>query len=189
MGGWSLVRDVLAEDYAIGQAFSQAGLQVIHAPEVLFTYNRHWPLARFVNRHLRWGQMRRRVCLGAYLCEPLFNPGALFVLAALSPAAARRRAGLVPAGCGLGIALKFRADRLLWRRMRGEDAPAAGHAAGAAQGPAGAGPVGGGRGSPDHRLAGQRPAGGSRLARCSARPAFGRRRDRPAEAVDRLEAV
>jgi ceramide glucosyltransferase len=123
VGGWALVRDVLAEDYAIGKAFSQAGLQVIHAPAVLFTYNRHWPLARFVNRHLRWGQMRRRVCLGAYLCEPLFNPGALFVLTALFASIRADGPSWILPACGLGIALKFRADRLLWKRMRGEDAP------------------------------------------------------------------
>jgi hypothetical protein len=67
--------------------------------------------------------MRRRVCLGAYLCEPLFNPGALFVLTALSAALRADQPSWILPACGLGVALKFRADRLLWKRMRGEDAP------------------------------------------------------------------
>lgn len=123
VGGWGLVRDILAEDYAIGEAFSRAGLQVIHAPEVLFTFNRRWPLSRFVNRHLRWGQMRRRVCLGAYLGESLFNPAPLFlVAAALAGAAGRGPSWLVPV-CALGITLRLWADCRAWRRMRGEPAP------------------------------------------------------------------
>jgi ceramide glucosyltransferase len=188
VGGWSLVRDVLAEDYAIGKAFSQTGLQVIHAPEVLFTYNRHWPLARFVNRHLRWGQMRRRVCLGAYLCEPLFNPGAIFVLAAVAAALSRDLPGWFLPACGLGIALKFRADRLLWRRMRGEDAPLRAMLLSLPKDllVLGLWAVATVRRTIDWRGNVLLVGPGSRLQRP---PTFGRRRDRSDEAVDRLEAV
>jgi ceramide glucosyltransferase len=123
VGGWGMVRDVLAEDYAIGQAFSRAGLQVIHAPEVLFTFNRHWPLGRFVNRHLRWGQMRRRVCPGAYLCEPLFSPGALLVLSAALGAASGRGPSWLAVACALGIAIGLWTDARAWQRLRGEPVP------------------------------------------------------------------
>ena len=123
VGGWGLVRDILAEDYAIGEAFRRSGLQVIHASQVLFTFNRRWPLSRFVNRHLRWGQMRRRVCLGAYLGEWLFNPAPILLLAAtLGVALGRAPSWLIPV-CGLGITLRLWADCRAWRRMRSEPAP------------------------------------------------------------------
>jgi ceramide glucosyltransferase len=41
-----------------------------------------WSVARFLERHLRWGQMRRRVGLPNFLGELLFNP-VLFVALAL----------------------------------------------------------------------------------------------------------
>jgi ceramide glucosyltransferase len=123
IGGWSAVRDVLAEDYLIGNAFQVAGRRVAVSPQLVTTHNERWPVERFVNRHLRWGQMRRRVCVPAYLLEPLFNPHALFVaLALVALATGTMTAVMLPLAL-LGMAARMAADRALLQRVRGGDAP------------------------------------------------------------------
>jgi ceramide glucosyltransferase len=118
VSGWGSVRDLLAEDYAIGHAFERAGFRVTVSPHVVYNYNHGWQLSRFVNRHMRWGQMRRRTSLPAYLLEPLFNPSALFVLAVLVAATGDALSSTLLGLALGGVGLRLFTDWRLLRRMR-----------------------------------------------------------------------
>jgi ceramide glucosyltransferase len=121
LGGLRAVRNVLAEDFLIGRMYELAGYRVALSPYLVKCVNDGWTVERFLNRHLRWAQMRRRIAPAAYLGELLLNPVlwitlATALLCATGPAPDPRLLAIAAAG----IAVKCASDSLVCRRLRGK---------------------------------------------------------------------
>lgn len=74
IGGFSAVKDVLAEDYLIGKKIEAAGKKVLLSHYIIKNVNQYWGIRKFLNRHIRWGKLRWRIGGFRYLSELIGNP-------------------------------------------------------------------------------------------------------------------
>ncbi len=74
VGGFDEVQDVLAEDYILGHKLRQSGRVVALSSHRLPVVTGRAPLHHFFNRHVRWGQMRRRISPFFFVAELTANP-------------------------------------------------------------------------------------------------------------------
>ncbi|MCH2108599.1 MAG: glycosyltransferase [Polyangiaceae bacterium] len=82
-GGLASVQDILAEDYILGSRIRKLGHQVALCADPLTVTTGQCSLQHFLNRHVRWGQMRRRISPFFFLAELIANPTPFFLTALL----------------------------------------------------------------------------------------------------------
>ncbi|WP_333655849.1 ceramide glucosyltransferase [Dissulfurispira sp.] len=74
IGGFKAVKDVLAEDYVIGERIHKMGKKVVLSNYAINNVNEYWGIRRFLNRHTRWGKLRWRLGGIKYISELIGNP-------------------------------------------------------------------------------------------------------------------
>ncbi len=74
LGGFTTVKDVLAEDYVIGRMFHEAGYKVRLTKTPIHNVVRTASVETFFARHVRWGMIRVRLVPLAFALEPLSIP-------------------------------------------------------------------------------------------------------------------
>ena len=114
IGGFASVRNLLAEDQAIGLRVRKAGYSIRLSHHVIRNVNRHRSFRWFLNRHSRWFKIRRRLAPATFLVEPALNLTTVGLVWALSGDSGLAWGGLVVL-VGLGMAR----DALQARRLTG----------------------------------------------------------------------
>jgi len=74
IGGFSSMKNFLAEDQILGKKFKRLGKKVILSNHLVTSNNSKRPLTKFFSRNLRWSQMRMQLGGLGYLSEMLVNP-------------------------------------------------------------------------------------------------------------------
>lgn len=114
LGGWAAVKDVLAEDYVLGQwTTKRLGKRVAVVPHPVFNVSLKKGVGDFYRRYLRWSVIQRTsITLPTYLGQALLNPIPLALLGLLL--APSRWGGLAVLGvAGAKMAVDVTAFRLL----------------------------------------------------------------------------
>ncbi len=102
VGGFASVRNLLAEDQAIGVKVRKAGYRLRLSHHVIHNVNISRDFRWFLNRHSRWFKIRRRMAFPAFIIEPLANLSVVGLVWALSDDSGVAWGGLLGL-VGLGI--------------------------------------------------------------------------------------
>ena len=114
IGGFDAVKNVLAEDYVIGERMHKKGARIITSGHVINAVNHSRTMKQFLKRHARWGKLRWKLGVIGYCAEIISN--AVFI-ACLSLVVL----GPTPRSIALAVAvffLKIMGDYSLGKRIR-----------------------------------------------------------------------
>jgi ceramide glucosyltransferase len=120
LGGWHRYKDLLSDDYLVGQDFQRAGLKVALSPYRVRVATSGRSLKDFWKRHIRWAQIRRSLTPGPFFLEPLLVTP--LWIAALVLAASWGDATLtlsLAAFATTAVLGRYALDALLIRKLRG----------------------------------------------------------------------
>lgn len=115
VGGLEYVRDILCEDFILGQRYQEAGKKVVLSCTAVENVNQDIDVTQFLARHSRWFKMTAVIHRGGFVAQLFANPVALLL------------AALVASGFDAGVALALAAavgvklvgDAFLMWRTRG----------------------------------------------------------------------
>ena len=113
-GGFAGVRNLLAEDQALGVRIRKAGYSLRLSHHVIENVNHARGFRWFLNRHSRWYKIRRQMVLPAFLIEPLTNLTTVGLVWALSA-----ESGIAWGGLLILVGLGMLRDAAHCHRLRG----------------------------------------------------------------------
>jgi ceramide glucosyltransferase len=73
IGGFEVVRNVLAEDYVLGTLMHNRGKRVVTSGYLVNAVNHHRTMKQFLKRHGRWGKLRWKLERTGYFSEIMTN--------------------------------------------------------------------------------------------------------------------
>lgn len=115
VGGLEGLRDLLAEDFLLGERMHRSGYRVVISSQVIENLNQATSVRSFWARHSRWLKMRVVIHLGGFIADLLSNPVPLaFTAAAIAGFDAPSTLLLL-----VTLVAKIAADAYLMRRLRG----------------------------------------------------------------------
>jgi ceramide glucosyltransferase len=113
IGGFAAVRNLMAEDQAIGVRVRQAGYSIRLSHHIIENVNCGRSFKWFLNRHSRWFKIRRRMALPAFLAEPAANLATVGLVWAFSGESGIAWGGLL---CLVGLGMVRDAVQTRWMR-------------------------------------------------------------------------